>query len=78
MPEKTFDVAVRPTAEEVKVHQIWYDQDYYEDRAVLIEARSPEEAIDKYINKMRRSWLHQSEIRFIRAKEVSDTCTSVA
>ena len=70
MPLKTFDIAVRPTAEEVAQHKLWYEQDYYEGRAMEITAKTEQEAINQYIA-AKKGWIHQSEIKFIRAREVS-------
>jgi predicted RND superfamily exporter protein len=75
---------VHPSAGEIKIHNLFYDAQYYEDRAQKIYAKNPEEAIQKYVESFRLKedrkdigmkkgeliWLTQEEIPYIKAEVI--------
>lgn len=84
MKMKTFSVAVRPTPEEVKARNLYYDERYYEGREREYVAETPEEAVKMYIEddkakedrpdvRMKKGehfFLQRTEIPYVRARMV--------
>lgn len=81
---KTYNVAVRPTPEEVKSRGLYYDEQYYEDRERKYVTETPEEAVRQYIEddkakedrpdicmkKGDHFFLRREEFKYVRAREV--------
>lgn len=79
-----YSVAVRPTPDQVKRGGLFYDPAYYEDRARVIDAKTPAIAAELYVEYHRSSedrpdvgikrgdlvWLTKPEIPFLKAFEV--------